>query len=76
MAVVVKKNNQILLIELREKIAKHLRATSYECPVDLDQSGEVIGLEVEAPRHIFGPEALEGIEFIDLTAVNPITTPE
>ncbi len=56
-----------LTISLRDKPASLYRKIQYECPVDVDKFGAVIGIEVEGPRHNFGEAALQGFELINLT---------
>ncbi len=68
------KTDELLVILLRESGASSHTKT-YECSIDLDQEGDVIGLEVEAPHHMFGPQVLNGLEPIQL-ASSDAKTPE
>ena len=53
MPIMVKKTDRMLIVDFRNKMPENLRLVNYECPVDVDDSGEIIGLEVEAPCHSF-----------------------
>ena len=60
----------MLSIFLREDLKQPLSKKNLETTIDLNASGDIIGVEIEAPQYIFGPSALEGLEFIDLAKLS------
>ncbi len=65
----IERTESILTISLQEEREGPFQKMQSECPVDLDGKGEIIGIEIEAPRHTFGRNALKDSEFISLQGV-------
>lgn len=76
---IITQQDDKIIIAFRETSADQLlQKRVVECPVDLDQNSEILGLEVEAPCYTFGPRALEGLVLADLSTQQPnaIRTPK
>ena len=64
----VESKGHLVTVFLREstEVSLQEKQERVECPVDLDQLGNVMGVEVEAPCRIFGPTTLDGLELVNV----------